>query len=231
MQPHKPIVETNVPDAIYTDRQDFLDYFENAAIRAIDKKTMSTALLGQKRMGKTEIFKRVANRLFDSQNHKSEQTVIPIYFQFSDTMKSRKQFAIDYMENLLRWYAAFKLNQPSLIQHPGDKKDLINFIEVKIDINEGLMIAIDQFKAALNDGLTLPEQKAVMLPRVLAYYGNTTIAMFLDEFQNILLPQYDFDIVGFFQEAVESLSCPHFVTGSAVSMNLLMCPLMKLEIL
>jgi hypothetical protein len=41
--------------------------------------------------------------------------------------------------------------------------------------------------------------------------------MFLDEFQNTRLPQYNFDIVGMMQEAVESPTCPHFVTGSAMS--------------
>ncbi|KPA09254.1 hypothetical protein MHK_010540, partial [Candidatus Magnetomorum sp. HK-1] len=44
-----------------------------------------------------------------------------------------------------------------------------------------------------------------------------TIAMFLDEFQNTRLPHLNFSIVGFFQEAVESPRCPHFVTGSAMS--------------
>jgi hypothetical protein len=41
--------------------------------------------------------------------------------------------------------------------------------------------------------------------------------MFLDEFQNTRLPQYGFDIAGFMQNAVESPTCPHFVTGSAMS--------------
>jgi len=31
------------------------------------------------------------------------------------------------------------------------------------------------------------------------------------------MPHHDFDIVGFMQEAVESLYGPHFVTGSAMS--------------
>jgi DNA-binding transcriptional MerR regulator len=41
--------------------------------------------------------------------------------------------------------------------------------------------------------------------------------MFLDEFQNARLPQYKFDIVGYMQNAVESRTCPHFVTGSTMS--------------
>ena len=46
---------------------------------------------------------------------------------------------------------------------------------------------------------------------------DTSIVMFLDEFQNTHLPQYNFRVVGYMQEAVESPTCPHFVTGSAMT--------------
>ena len=39
----------------------------------------------------------------------------------------------------------------------------------------------------------------------------------IDEFQNTRLPQYHLDVVGYMQNAVESLTCPHFVTGSVMS--------------
>ena len=40
---------------------------------------MSTVLLGQRRMGKTEIFKRVVNRLFFEQDYTNPNAVVPIY--------------------------------------------------------------------------------------------------------------------------------------------------------
>ena len=55
------------------------------------------------------------------------------------------------------------------------------------------------------------------LPRRVSDWHEATIVMFLDEFQNTRLPQYNFDVVGLMQEAVESPTCPHFVTGSAMS--------------
>ncbi|MCP4689169.1 MAG: hypothetical protein GY859_14035, partial [Desulfobacterales bacterium] len=64
----------------------------------------------------------------------------------------------------------------------------------------------------------LPQQDAVEIPRRVSDNDDSTIVMFLDEFQNTRLPQYQFEIVGFMQEAVESPTCPHFVTGSAMSM-------------
>ncbi len=55
----KWVVRTLVPDDVYTDRTEFLDYFFKEALAAADRNAMSTVLLGQRRMGKTEIFKRV----------------------------------------------------------------------------------------------------------------------------------------------------------------------------
>jgi hypothetical protein len=48
-----------VPEEIYTDRQEFIDYFYQAALKARIRRTGSTVLLGQRRMGKTEIFKLI----------------------------------------------------------------------------------------------------------------------------------------------------------------------------
>ena len=56
-----------VPEPVYTDRREYLDYLYEASLNAIRRRTMSTVLLGQRRMGKTEIFKRVVNRLFFEQ--------------------------------------------------------------------------------------------------------------------------------------------------------------------
>jgi len=56
----RPLVSREV----YTDREEHLEYLYKAALDAIGRRTMSTVLLGQRRMGKTEIFKRVVNRLF-----------------------------------------------------------------------------------------------------------------------------------------------------------------------
>ncbi|MCP4753106.1 MAG: hypothetical protein GY866_19635, partial [Proteobacteria bacterium] len=67
------------------------------------------------------------------------------------------------------------------------------------------------------DQVNLPEKVAVNLPRSLSDVDDSSIVMFLDEFQNTHLPQYKFRIVGFMQNAVESPTCPHFVTGSAMS--------------
>nr|AAU82587.1 hypothetical protein GZ18F2_17 [uncultured archaeon GZfos18F2] len=64
-------------------------------------------------------------------------------------------------------------------------------------------------------GVIIPEKEALWLPRGISHHEESTICMFLDEFQNTRLPQYSFSIVSYMQETVELPTCPHFVTCSA----------------
>ena len=55
--------------------------------------------MGMCRMGKTEIFKRVVNRLFFEQDHQNPNAAIPVFFQFSDETMTRDSFALEYFLN------------------------------------------------------------------------------------------------------------------------------------
>ncbi len=207
-----------VPKEVYTDREEHLEYLYNAAVAAIGRRTMSTVLLGQRRMGKTEIFKRVVNRLFFEQDHRDPKAVVPVYYSFKDEPLDRWEFAIGYVENFLRWYAAFRLREPQILSTKKvDRDDLLELIRSRLDVPEGLAGALKFMGSLENKNVTIPEDEAVTLPRGVSDWDESTIVMFLDEFQNTRLPQYSFSIVGFMQEAVESPTCPHFVTGSAMS--------------
>jgi hypothetical protein len=207
-----------VPEEVYTNREEHLEYLYNAALDAIGRRTMSTVLLGQRRMGKTEIFKRVVNRLFFEQDHLDPKAVIPVYYSFRDEPLDRWEFAIGYVENFLRWYAAFRLREPQILSTKKlDLDDLSELIRSRLDVPEGLSGALKFIESLQKKKVTIPEDEAVTLPRRVSDWDESTIVMFLDEFQNTRLPQYKFSIVGFMQEAVESPTCPHFVTGSAMS--------------
>ncbi len=86
-------IKTLVAEDVYTDRQEFLDYFYEYALKAITRRAMSTVLLGKRRMGKTEIFKRVVNRLFFEQDHPDPAAVIPIFIRVPNTAINREEFA------------------------------------------------------------------------------------------------------------------------------------------
>jgi len=214
-------IKTLVPDEIYTDRQEFIDFFYKGAIDAIGRRTMSTVLLGQRRMGKTEIFKRVVNKLFYEQDYKDPKAVIPVYFQFDDVKPGheidRFDFASFYTENFIRWYAAFKLNDPDFVKKPDNIMHLIEYIQDKISITKGFSFALSLMKSLCEKTIIFPEGRALKLPRSVSDRDDSTIVMFIDEIQNITLPQYNFNLIGPLQNAVESPTCPHFVTGSAMT--------------
>ena len=209
-----------VPAEVYTDRKEHLDYLYKAAIQAISRRTMSTVLLGQRRMGKTEIFKRVVNRLFFEQDNYQDKdaSVVPVYYSFRDTMLDRWDFSVQYVENFLRWYVAFRLRDTRILSDRFvSRNDLPEMIRSRLDLPEGAKGAIKLMSSLDARGVTMPEEQALMLPRGISDWDDSTVVIFLDEFQNTRLPQYKFDIVGLMQEAVESPTCPHFVTGSAMS--------------
>ncbi|MCP4105795.1 MAG: hypothetical protein GY749_09700 [Desulfobacteraceae bacterium] len=214
------VVRPVVPEEVYTDRQEFLDYFYNAAIEAAHRRTMSTVLLGQRRMGKTEIFKRVVNRLFSEQDPKNSKAVVPVYYSFPDSLMDEKRFGKDYLENFMRYYVGFYTGRPKiLVKRPKGEK-LISVVKDSRSLypfTETLDWLLDWYDEIETGDSFLPHRDALEIPRRISDVDDSTIVMFLDEFQNTRLPQYNFDIAGFMQEAVESPTCPHFVTGSAMS--------------
>ncbi len=214
------VVRPVVPEEVYTDRQEFLDYFYKAALEAAHRRTMSTVLLGQRRMGKTEIFKRVVNRLFFEQDPKSPDAVIPVYYSFPDVYKDDRSFGKKYLENFMRYYVGFLTRQPELVTENLKGKKLLSKIEESrslFSFGRTLDLILEWYDEIETGDSFLPHQDALEVPRRVADLDDSTIAVFLDEFQNTRLPQYSFEIVGYMQEAVESPTCPHFVTGSAMS--------------
>ena len=208
-----------VPEPVYTNRKEHLNYLYQAALNAIERRSMSVVLLGRRRMGKTEIFKRVVNRLFFEQEHHADihRSVVPVYYSFKDTVSDKWDFSIKYVENFIRYYLAFRLRDLKILSSTEvTQENLIGFLKKRLDQFEELEGALNFYEGFMKKNVTHPEDAALCLPRRVSDWHEATIVMFLDEFQNTRLPQYNFDVVGLMQEAVESPTCPHFVTGSAM---------------
>jgi AAA+ ATPase superfamily predicted ATPase len=209
-----------VPETVYTNRNEHLKYLYQAALNAIERRSMSVVLLGRRRMGKTEIFKRVVNRLFfEQENHADiHRSVVPVYYSFKDTVSDKWDFSIKYVENFIRYYLAFRLRDLKILSSTEvTQENLIVFLKKRLDQFKELEGALNFYEGFMKKNVTHPEDAALCLPRRVSDWHEATIVMFLDEFQNTRLPQYNFDVVGLMQEAVESPTCPHFVTGSAMS--------------
>ena len=212
------VLPSRVPEEVYTDRQEFLDYFYDLALKARTQRAMSTVLLGQRRMGKTEIFFRVVNRLFWEQDHRDPQAVIPVYYSFQDEPIDNWTFSLKYVENFLRWYTAFRLRRPEILdQDVLSQDELVELARSELPMTLGLKGTLNLFRFIPKRDIVIPEEVAVTQPVRVSDRDGVSIAMFLDEFQNARLPQYNFSVVGYMQNAVESMYCPHIVTGSAMS--------------
>jgi|GEM_PF-305180 len=214
------VIRPITPEEVYTNRCEHLEYLYQSALKAISRRTMSMVLLGRRRMGKTEIFKRVVNRLFFEQHGYDDLSVsvVPVYFSFEDKSTDEWRFAEKYVENFLRWYAAFRLRDADILSEKlWGRESLIGLVHDKLSRSIGMQGALNFHKSLLARDVTAPASSALTLPRWVSDRDDSTIVMFLDEFQYTRLPQHNFDIVGLMQDAVESPTCPHFVTGSAMS--------------
>ncbi|ETR73923.1 MAG: hypothetical protein OMM_00585 [Candidatus Magnetoglobus multicellularis str. Araruama] len=217
---NKWVIKPSIHEEIYTDREHHLNYFYNAALRTATRHASSTVLLGQRRMGKTEIFKRVVNRLFFEQDPRDPMAVVPVYYSFPDGPLDTNEFAKQYVENFIRYYIGFYTSQPEIIIKKIEGNHLLDVMKK----SRKLFPFTKTFDTILmwHDAIVRRKEPvchalALEVPRKVSDIDDTSIAVFIDEFQNTRLPQYNFEIVGFMQEAVESYTCPHFVTGSAMS--------------
>ncbi len=75
----KWVIRPDTPEAVYTDREDILEYLHKAARDTPERRTRSLVLLGKRRTGKTEVFRRVVNRLFFEQDPTSPKAVVPVF--------------------------------------------------------------------------------------------------------------------------------------------------------
>ena len=137
---------------------------------------------------------------------------------FQDKELDEWKFSLDYAENFLRWYVAFRWREPAILDQAGVKlSDLLARIRAITPLPGDLKGILTIIEGLEERGITVPDKTALRMPREISDRHEKTIVMFLDEFQNTRLPHYGFDIVGLMQAAVESPTCPHFVTGSAMS--------------
>jgi len=63
-------------------------------------------------------------------------------------------------------------------------------------------VAIDLLTGIIKKGVVNPAREALHLPRTVSDLDDSTIIMFIDEFQNSRMPQYDFSVTGFHEALI-----------------------------
>ncbi len=203
-----------ISDEIFTDRQEFLDRWFQRILGTPRLAMMSHALIGRRRMGKTEVLLRLFNRLFWEQDE-----VTPVYANLEDMAKTGVAFARDYFANFLRHYFAFRHkdeHERFLDLKLGDLLDL-----AQQNGPSGLQRVATRFRAFLDEPIDLM-RVALEGARDVSDLDQTPIVFLVDEFQRILdvdtTEAGKPDILALFKPGVEGLLCPNLITGSAVTL-------------
>ncbi len=212
MSPQGPYTQI-ISDEIFTDRQEFLDrWFER--ILGTPRLTMtSRAIIGRRRMGKTEVFLRLFNRLFWEQ-----EEVTPVYVNLEHMPRTGDAFALEYFANFLRHYFAFRRKDEHRRILRLKWKELLPLVE-----SAGLpgLREVTARVDSLRDSPYDLTRVAMAGARDVSDLDRTPIVFLVDEFQLLLdvdtTDAGTLDMRGVFKPGVEGLLCPVLVTGSAVT--------------
>lgn len=106
-----PPIFQSVPADEFTDREEIIGRLFRMATNTPRDMTFSTAMVGQRRLGKTAVLEQVYNRLFWEQDE-----VVPIYFTFEAHLTTSTEFAMLYFRNFVGQYVAFRTKDPERVK-------------------------------------------------------------------------------------------------------------------
>ncbi|OQY59008.1 MAG: hypothetical protein B6245_08825 [Desulfobacteraceae bacterium 4572_88] len=216
----KNMILDTLSDDLFTDRDDWLEYLcKMGTDLGSGVPMMSAAIVGLRRLGKTELFRRAYNSLFFCQDK-----VVPVFWTFEGKKLINPPFSKKYLENFLRQYFAFR--------NKAEYKDIFKYDLPQLfdygldnDRSEGIGHVIISFSNQMrSDGISEMLSIAINAPRTVAFQNEEKIIVFVDEFQEVVRLEdtdgYNSFCLGMYQEAVESFDCPHVITGSSKSLML-----------
>jgi hypothetical protein len=217
MKPYEPVFPV-ISDEIFTDREDLLSVLKQLALETKNQINISHVLIGHRRVGKTEVLKRLYNQLFWEQND-----VVPVYITFETLDRESRNFATRYLMTFLSQYVGFKEKDVALVRDQADVLERTKAL-ARREHNEGLEHLLKRYRSALEDQeFTWPILDcAIEAPRFVSDWNKEPMFVMLDEFQHVIEIRDEDGVapnaLGKYQYAVESRLCPHLVTGSAVTL-------------
>jgi hypothetical protein len=207
------------PD-LFTGRKAELAYFLKWINDIKERKSMSTAVLARRKMGKTALMERLFNITF----HKNDG-VIPFYYEIKETDVWVVDFCIDFFLTFIYQYIAFKSRKIGYLGR--HKRKSLNQAKQAV-INEGLDyltgIIEDVEYTVGHDHVDLLWETVREAPKTIAYSENEFIVQMIDEFQfmnamiyrdkELKIPARN--LAGGYLSTAESKVAPLLVSGSWV---------------
>jgi hypothetical protein len=205
---------------LFTGRKGELAYFLKWINDIKDEKSMSTAILARRKMGKTALLERLFNITFFKNDG-----VIPFYYEIKETKMWIGDFCVDFFLTFIYHYIAFKTRKTEYL-NPEEKN---NFEKVKNAAEQeglkyltGIIESVEySFKNEHVDILWNTVREA---PKTIAARQNEFILQMIDEFQFLNAMIYRDKamkiladtLAGGYLSTAESKIAPLLVSGSWV---------------
>ena len=166
------------PD-LFTGRKQELAYFLKWINDIKEKKSMSTAILARRKMGKTAIMERLFNITFFKNDG-----VIPFYYEIKEIKMWVGDFCVDFFLTLIHQYIAFKTRKTEYL-NPEEKN---NFEKVKkTALDEGLKYLIGIIESVeysfVHEHVDILWNTVREAPKTIAARQEEFIVQMIDEFQ------------------------------------------------
>jgi hypothetical protein len=205
---------------LFTGRKDELTYFLKWINDIKDEKSMSTAVLARRKMGKTAIMERLFNITF----YKNDG-VIPFYYEVKETKMWVVDFCVQFFLCFIYQYIAFKSRKSEYLK-PEEKSDFAKVINIakKEGMNYLIGIIESTAHAAAHEKVDILWDIVRDAPQTIAFRQKEFIVQMIDEFQFINAMIYrDKDmkvpadtLAGGYLSTAESKIAPLLVSGSWV---------------
>ncbi len=215
------------PD-LFTGRKEELAYFLKWINHIKEKKSLSTAMLARRKMGKTALMERLYNITY-YKNH----GVIPFYYEIKEKRMWVVDFCKDFFLTFIYQYIAFKTRKPEYLS--PFKKDNLEKAKQSA-VKEGLEFLAELIESvdysASHENVDLLWETVRIAPHTIAARQKEFIVQMIDEFQFLnyyiyrdrSLKEKQDDLAGGYLSTAESKIAPLLVSGSWVGwlMNELM---------
>ncbi len=207
------------PD-LFTGRKEELAYFLKWISDVKERKSMSTALLARRKMGKTALLERLFNITFFKNDG-----VIPFYYEIKENDVWIVDFCIDFCLTFVYQYIAFKTRNTGYIRlyEKGNLEKAMQVAE-----SEGfdyLSVLLSGVKYAVtHDHVDILWETVREAPKTIAHSENEFIVQMIDEFQFLNAVVYRDKnlknraktLAGGYLSTAESKIAPLLVSGSWV---------------
>jgi hypothetical protein len=207
------------PD-LFTGRKEEMSYFLKWINDIKERKSMSTALLARRKMGKTAIMERLFNITFFKNDG-----VIPFYYEVKEIKMWVVDFCVQFFLSFIYQYIAFKTRKNEYLK-PEEKSDFAKVIDIAKKEGMDYLIGIIESAAhaAGHEKVDILWDIVREAPQTIAFRQKEFIVQMIDEFQfmNAMiyrdknLDKLQDDLAGGYLSTAESKIAPLLVSGSWV---------------